>query len=60
MSDPDSRISYYRDKTQAHAGAHTHPDPQTGDGRRVRALIREQTVVIGGPGDWATDFDPAG
>lgn len=27
MSDPDSRMSYYRDKTQAHARAQTHTHP---------------------------------
>lgn len=61
MSDPDSRMSYYRDKhTHTHTRLKVSHRPQTGDGRRVRALIREQAVVIGGPGDWATGFDPAG
>lgn len=59
---------FVRSNTNTNINPHTHGKkglkvshrPQTGDSRRVRALIREQAVVIGGPSDWAAGFDPAG
>lgn len=64
MSDPDSRMSYYGDKTQAHARTHTNSrDPgqvSPGVGGGQGALIGELAAVIGGPCELPADFDRVG